>query len=130
MSGQPETWEQFGEQDDRDDDLPAITFGDLRDGEGATLTVEAEPEAFHSDEYGPGVRAEVTYVDSDYTFRDEGGDAVGTGDAAVLVTWSKRLTRALAAAKDEAGGIVGETVRITKHGSGFDTDYTVDLGDA
>jgi hypothetical protein len=122
-------WEEFGEQDEQDDDLPAITFGDLRDGEAATLTVEAEPEGFHSDDYGPGVRAEVEFIDSDYTFTTEDGAAVEAGDEAVLVTWSKRLVRALSEAKSEAGGIVGEEVTITKHGSGFDTDYSVEVAE-
>jgi hypothetical protein len=126
MSG---TWKQFGESEEQDDDLPAITFGDLRDGEAATLTVEAEPEGFHSDDYGPGVRAEVTYVDSDYAFTDEDGAPVETGDPAVLVTWSKRLVRALSEADEYVGGIVGETVRVVKHGSGFETDYFVSLSD-
>jgi hypothetical protein len=129
MSGANSSWEQFGEQDDDEQDLPAITFGDLRDGEAATLTVLAEPEGFHSDDYGPGVRAEVEYVDADYAFTTDDGEAVEEGDEAVLVTWSKRLVRALSEAKADAGGIVGETVTITKHGSGFDTDYSVEVAE-
>lgn len=129
MSGNNSSWEQFGEQDDNDDDLPSITFGDLRDGEAATLVVLAEPEGFHSDDYGPGVRAEVEFRDSDYTFRTDDDDPITEGDEAVLVTWSKRLVRALSEAKADAGGIVGETVTITKHGSGFDTDYSVEVAE-
>jgi hypothetical protein len=129
MSGTNSSWEQFGEQNDDDDDLPAITFGDLRDGEAATLVILAEPEGFHSDDYGPGVRAEVEFRDSDYAFRTDEDEAVEEGDEAVLVTWSKRLVRALSEAKDAAGGIVGEEVTITKHGSGFDTDYSVEVAE-
>jgi hypothetical protein len=129
MSGTNSSWEQFGESDDEDDDLPAITFGDLRDGEAATLTILAEPEGFHSDDYGPGVRAEVEFVEADYQFHTDDDEAVEEGDACVLVTWSKRLVRALSEAKSEAGGIVGEEVTITKQGSGFDTDYTVEVAD-
>jgi hypothetical protein len=124
-----ETWEQFGEEQEYDDDRPAITFGDLRAGESVTITFDAEPEPFHSDEYGPGVRADATLVESDYTYLDEDGDEVEGGDEVTLVTWSKRLVRALKSAKEDADGIVGETVEITKFGSGYSTDYDAVLVD-
>jgi len=121
-----ETWEEFGEEAEYDDDdRPAVTFGDLRPGESVVLTFDAEPEPFHSDDYGPGVRADATLQASDYQFQND-GEPVEQFDPVTLVTWSKRLVRALKEAKHDAGGIVGETFQITKYGSGYDTTYDVD----
>jgi hypothetical protein len=122
------TWQDYGDDGDEQDDEPAITLGDLRDGETVTLAFRAEPETFDSD-YGEAVRVEATYLDSDYTWSpdDHDGD-VTNGDGVVLVTWSKRLVAALAAAHDE-GSIVGDAFVIRKSGSGYETDYTVERVD-
>jgi hypothetical protein len=121
------SWQDYGETDEQNDE-PAITLGDLRDGEAVTLAFHAEPETFDSD-YGEAVRVEATYLDSDYTWSPEGhnGD-VENGDGVVLVTWSKRLVAALADAHGEES-IVGDAFRITKSGTGYETDYTVERVD-
>jgi len=122
-------WQDFGDEEEYEDDRPAVTLGELRDGEGLTLTVDAEPEEFHSDQYGPGVRADCTFVASDYKHENDDGDEVEEGDPCTLVTWSKRLVRNLSNAADENGGIVGETVEIEKFTGGgrYDTQYTVSV---
>jgi hypothetical protein len=125
-------WTTFADDDEEqyDDDVPAITLGDLRDGDEVVLTVDAEPETFVSEDYGEGVRVEATLKDTNYPFRDEDGDRIDEGADVVLVTWSRRLVAALRDHAEEHGGIVGETVAISKHGSGYDTQYTVVAADA
>jgi len=118
------SWQDYGDSEEQDDE-PAITLGDLRDGETVTLAFRAEPETFDSD-YGEAVRVEATFLESDYTWEPDGQDEpVANGDDVVLVTWSKRLVSALAEQHD-AVGIVGEAFRIVKTGSGYETDYSVE----
>ena len=38
-------WQDYGDSEELDDE-PAITLGDLRDGETVTLAFRAEPETF------------------------------------------------------------------------------------
>jgi len=117
------SWQDYGESEEQDDE-PAITLGDLRDGETVTLAFRAEPETFESD-YGEAVRVEATFLKSDYTWTpDDDGEPVTNGDDVVLVTWSKRLVSALAAAHDE-DSIVGDGFEIAKTGTGYETDYSV-----
>lgn len=125
------SWQDFADDDEEqyDDDIPPITLGDLRDGDEVTITVDAEPETFVSDDYGEGVRVESTLEGSDYPFRDEDGDAIEQGDDVTLITWSRRLVGALKSYADDHGGIVGHTVVIVKYGSGYDTQYAVDATD-
>ena len=125
-SGRTKTmsWQDYGESEEQDDE-PAITLGDLRDGETVTLAFRAEPETFESD-YGEAVRVEATFLESDYKWQpDDADEPVTNGDNVVLVTWSKRLVSALAEQHD-AVGIVGEAFRIIKTGSGYETDYSVE----
>lgn len=119
------SWQEFGETDESDDETPAITLGDLRDGETVCLEVTGEPETFESNDYGEGVRTPAEFITSDYTFRTDDDGEVEEGDAVVLVTWSKRLVAALARFEERNEGVVGETVMIEKRGSGYETDYKV-----
>lgn len=122
-------WQDFGDTADGDD-RPAISLGDLRSGETVTLEVAEEPEMFDSEEYGEGVRVPVKFVESDYTFETTTGAGeeveVDEGMDVVLITWSKRLVRALRTYAEENGALVGETVTIEKKGSGYDTTYSVE----
>lgn len=123
-------WQDYGDAAESDD-RPAISLGDLRDGETVTLTVAEEPEMFESDDYGEGVRVPARFDGSDYDFTTEvDGRSVDVeeGMDVVLITWSKRLVRALAE-YDGENGIVGDTVTVTKHGAGMDTTYTVESDD-
>lgn len=121
------SWESYADSEEQDDE-PAITLGDLRDGESVTLAFKAEPETFDTD-YGEAVRVEATFLESDFTWNPDDHDgAVENGDDVVLVTWSKRLVGALAEAHGEAS-IVGDGFEITKSGTGYETTYTVDRVD-
>lgn len=117
------SWQAYGDQEEMDDE-PAITLGDLRDGETVTLAFRAEPETFDSD-YGEAVRAEATFLESDYVWEPDGHGEVENGDGVVLVTWSKRLVRALAEAHAD-DSIVGDAFVIEKRGTGYETEYSVE----
>lgn len=119
---------QFGKEAEYDD-APAITLGDLRDGESVTLTFNALPGMIDTD-HGAAIRAESEFVGSeDYTWTPDDHDGeVEEGDEVVLISWSKRLAQALTDANDDEG-LVDGTFEITKHGAGFDTDYTVESTD-
>ena len=118
------SWQELGDDDEQDDEDPALTLGDLRDGEATTVTVDAEPERFESEQYGEGVRVPVTFRRSDYPHAGEDGETFEDGTDCVLITWSKRLVRELARYDEDEGGLVGDTVEIIKSGSGYSTDYT------
>lgn len=125
---EPMSWQDYADDGEEQDDEPAITLGDLRDGETVTLAFRSEPETFDSD-YGEAVRVEATYLDSDYTWNPDGHDGeVENGDGVVLVTWSKRLVGALAAAHDDES-MVGDAFVIEKSGSGYETEYSVERVD-
>ena len=122
------SWQDYGETEETDDE-PAITLGDLRDGESVTLAFRAEPETFDSD-YGEAVRAEATFLECEtYDWEHDDGTPVENGDGVVLVTWSKRLVAALGEAHDE-DPIVGDAFEISKDGTGYETNYTVSRVDA
>lgn len=118
-------WETLAEGETDDDDVPAVTTGDMRDGETLTLTFDAEPETFESDQYGEGVRFPATFEQSDYRHTNDEGDDLIDGDDVVLVTWSSRLVSALSRHKADHG-LVGETVTVRKHGNGMQTEYTAE----
>jgi len=125
--------ENMAASGDEYDDPPAITLGDLRDGESVTLTPAGGVETFTSqyaddDEEDDALRWETMYVDSDYTFTpDAGADPIAEGDECVLVSWSTNLAAAILAAADEpdARDLVGTPVEIQKFGSGYDVTYRV-----
>jgi hypothetical protein len=115
------------------DDPPAITLGDLRDGESVTITPAGGVETFTSQYADDGeehdaLRWEAVYEQSDYTFTpDAGADPIGEGDEVVLISWSTNLAAAILAAGDEpdARDLVGTPVEIQKFGSGYDVTYRV-----
>lgn len=124
-------WQQFGGDtatDDEDSD-PVLTTGDMTDGDTVTFTFESAPEVTDT-EHGDAVRADVTFEESTYDFETEAGDPFNAKDTVALLTWSKRLVRALRnAAGDEP---VGETVQVTKHqGAGrYNVAYDAETVDA
>lgn len=121
------------------DDAPAITLGDLRDGESVTLTPMSAVETFTSqyaedDEENDALRWEAVYLRSDYTFEpDNGPDAspVEGGDEVVLISWSNTLAQAILAEADEpdARDLIGTNVEIEKFGSGYEVVYRLRTGD-
>lgn len=122
------SWKQFGEGADGDawdDETPTLTLGQLDDGDTVELEVAAEPEEFHSDEYGPGLRVEATLTAASRDV-EHNNTRIPEGTEVVMVTWSKRLGRALARyAGDDA--LAGETIEVEKHQNGdeYSTEYTV-----
>lgn len=131
--------EDMADDGDTYDDAPAITLGDLRDGESVTLTPMGGVETFTSQyaeegEENDALRWEAVYLRSDYTFEPgEGPDAspVEGGDEVVLISWSNTLAQAILAESDEsdASDLVGVNVEIEKYGSGYDVVYRLRTGD-
>jgi len=106
-----------------------MTTGDMADGDHVTFTVEAEPEVTDTDN-GDALRTEVTFRESSHDFETIDGIPFEDGMSVVLLTWSKRLGRALQRAAGQADGdLRGETVRLDKSGSGYDVDYSAALVD-
>jgi hypothetical protein len=120
------SWKDFAD-DGSTDDTPAITLGDLRDGESVELVVNDEPEQFDSDKYGPGIRVPAEFIEGDVPFQTKQGDDITDGDEVTLLSWSKRLAAELAA-YDEESGLVDSVIEITKHSGAdrYDTRYTVE----
>ena len=118
------------EADESYDDGPAITLGDLRGGESVVLTVEAEAETFSSDyaddDQDDAFRMDCTFGECDhYTWEPDDHGPVEQGDQVTLVSWSRRLARAIVAADPE----IGETIEIHKSGTGKQADYSVEIHD-
>lgn len=132
--------EDMADGGDEYDDAPAITLGDLRDGESVTLTPMGGVETFTSqyadpDEENDALRWEAVYLRSDYSFEpEEGPDAtpVEGGDEVVLISWSNTLAQAILAEAEnaDASDLVGVNVEIEKYGSGYDVVYRLRTGDA
>jgi len=126
----------FAADDDAQDDQrpPLAKPGQLGDDDSAeSLTVEvgAEPEVVETD-YDDAIRFDAVFVASDpedHTFDGEG--PFSAGDEVAVLFWSKRLARELqrAGQRSDADTLAGETVRIEGSGTGYDRDYTVELGD-
>lgn len=120
------------------DDPPAITLGQLRDGETVTLDIREGVETFTSQHAEPGeendaLRWPATFVSSDFDFEPDDDDPIETGDDVVLISWSSGLAQAIIEAADEpdASDLVGETVEIQKFQSSadrFDVTYRVLVG--
>lgn len=117
----------FDEFAQEPDDKPAVTLGDLRDGEEVTVHLAGEPEVFDSDQYGRGFSVPCLFVSSDYTHKDNDGDEIEGGDEVRLVSWSKRLARTLREFADEHGWDADVTVQ--KSGNGMDTTYSAERAD-
>jgi hypothetical protein len=133
------SWQNFGDDPDdgdEEDREPVLTTGEERMDDGAHFVadVRAEPEVTDTD-YGDALRVELEHVEAtdgvDTT--TESGRPFGEGEPYVLLTWSKRLGRALqrvAAEHDpDDPHLAGARIRITKHvGEGrYSTDYSAEL---
>jgi hypothetical protein len=123
------SWKDLADDGEQNDE-PAMTLGDLRDGDEVTLTVREEPEAFTSDYSDPGeeddaIRVPVVFHGSDYTFETEDGDAFEDGDEVTLISWSNRLVSALVAFEKDEGNLVSNRVTIQKFGRGYEVQYRV-----
>jgi len=122
----------FGGDAQTDDDRdPVLTTGDMDDGDHVDIDVRAEPETVDTDN-GNALRVPVTFVGSSHDFETQAGVAFEDGDHVVLLTWSKRLGRALMRAErrysgEVSGGLAGAELRVTKTGTGYDTDYSAEL---
>jgi hypothetical protein len=117
--------DDFADDGNDEDREPVLRMGEpVDDGDTVTITVDAEPEITDTD-YGDALRVAVTFEESTVAFEDEDGRAFERGQSVVLLSWSKRLARALKRARREADGetIVGETITVSKHGSGYETDF-------
>lgn len=125
-------WKDYGGRtaDDDDDSQPVLTTGDMNDGDTVTITFEAAPEVTDTAD-GDAVRADVTFEGADgHTFETQNGDPFNEGDDVALLTWSKRLARALRRALGDDDP-AGQTVLITKHvGAGrFNVAYDAEVVD-
>jgi hypothetical protein len=122
----------FGDGSKDDDRDPVLTTGDMAGGDHVDLDVRAEPEVVDTDN-GDALRVPVTFRGSPHTFETRGGRPFEPGMKVVLITWSKRLGRALEDAEraysGPAGGLAGAELRLQKHGSGFDVEYNATLRD-
>lgn len=117
----------FGSDPEDDESEPVLTTGDMTDGESVTFEVAAEPETIDTDN-GDALRVPVEFRESDHDFETESGQPFEDGMRVVLLTWSKRLGRALMRAEKEysgevGGGLAGATIRLHKTGEGYDVDY-------
>jgi hypothetical protein len=133
--------EDMAGDDEYADDPPAITLGDLRDGESVTIRPSGGVETFTSqyaddDEENDALRWPAYMVRSDYVFTP--GDAAGAApepveadDEIVLISWSNTLAQAILAEADEpdASDLVGTNVEIQKFGSGYEVSYRLRTGD-
>lgn len=121
----------FAADDVPDDRPPLAKPGQLDGPAGEYLTVEidAEPEVVETD-YDDAVRLDATFVESDHDGDFDGEGPFETGAEVRVLTWSKRLVRALQHAEEKAGGsLVGETIKITASGEDMARSYDVALGD-
>lgn len=104
------------------DERPAIGVSELKSGDSMTLNFEHEGEKFHSDKYGEGVRFDVAFAESDVPISRDGTD-LAEGDRVTLVTWSSPLLGELAS----LDALTGNQVKITREGTGYQSDYTVEV---
>ena len=119
------------------DDPPAITLGDLRDGEEVQIVPSEPVETFTSqyaddDEENDALRWTSVLEATDYTFRpDDHNGALESGDAVTLISWSNTLAQAILAEaeKPDASDLVGKLVTIQKFGSGYDVTYRLTVDD-
>lgn len=123
----------YADEPDDGDDVPAVFVGRLNDGEGMTVSPVAGAETFHSDEYGAGWRMRVVFLESDHEYKwaddpeEDDPEPIENGDEVSLVSWSKRLARALIeeSESDDASDLIGEKVTFEKTGDGTSADYSV-----
>lgn len=127
--------DSFGDDPDNDDDDrdPVLSTGDMTHGDSFTVEVRAEPETTDT-EHGDALRVECSFLGSSgHDFETEDGEPFNEGDDVVLLTWSKRLGRALhrvARKRDEADddgnpSLAGATVEVTKLQPDEDDQYSV-----
>lgn len=116
-----EAFEEFAEEPD---DRLTVKPGELRDGEELCVKITDSPDVFDSDQYGRGFSLPALFVSADITFHGEDGDEIGGGDEINVVSWSKRLARALRRYADEHG-YEGEVV-ISKEGADMKAQYEVE----
>jgi hypothetical protein len=123
--------DDFADDGGDDDREPVLRMGEpVDDGDTVTFSVDAAPEITDTD-YGDALRVSVTFEESTVSFEDEDGRPFTSGQSVVLLSWSKRLARALKRARREADGdtIVGETITVSKHGEGYSTDFNARIVD-
>ena len=117
------------------DDPPAITLGDLRDGEEVTIVPSEPVETFESqyaEEEGEEDALRWTSVleATDYAFKPDGhSEPLAQGDAVTLISWSNTLAQAILAEADtpDARDLTGKEVTIQKFGSGYDVTYRLQV---
>ena len=127
--------EDMADNGDEYDDPPAITLGDLRDGESVTIKPSEPVETFTSqyaddDEENDALRWTAVLVRTDYEFKPD-GETLKSGDPATLISWSNTLAQAIIAEADEpdADDLTGTNVEIQKFGSGYEVTYRLRTGD-
>lgn len=116
-------WNDF-DDDSTDDNRPRLAKpGTLADGESMTVEITAEPDMVDTD-YEEALRFDAEFLEADHDGDFDGEGPFSEGDECRVLSWSNRFRRALAGAVGSEP--VGATVTITRHGEGYETDYTVD----